>query len=107
MTAGAREVHDEFPQYGFAGHKGYGTAAHLAALQARMVRACCTTGAVCARGAELACGGVPMISPSVVVIHSRDNAFVKDLRRLAQDSTAYASRVWLEGTIQRRWRQFT
>ncbi|MCO5110080.1 MAG: RNA methyltransferase [Burkholderiaceae bacterium] len=40
-----------------------------------------------------------MISPSVVVIHSRDNAFVKDLRRLAQDSTAYRKqgRVWLEG----------
>ena len=26
---------------------------------------------------NLACGGVPMISPSVVVIHSRDNAFVR------------------------------
>ena len=40
-----------------------------------------------------------MISPSVVVIHSRDNAFVKDLRRLAQDTTAYRKqgRVWLEG----------
>ena len=25
--------HLEFPQYGFAGHKGYGTAAHLAALR--------------------------------------------------------------------------
>ena len=32
-------------------------------------------------------------------VHSRDNAFVKDLRRLAQDSTAYRKqgRVWLEG----------
>ena len=28
------QVHDEFPHYGFAGHKGYGTAAHMAALQA-------------------------------------------------------------------------
>lgn len=28
------QVHEEFPQYGFAGHKGYGTAAHLAALRA-------------------------------------------------------------------------
>lgn len=27
------QVHDELPQYGFAGHKGYGTAAHLVALQ--------------------------------------------------------------------------
>ncbi len=27
------QVHDEFPQYGFAGHKGYGTAVHLAALR--------------------------------------------------------------------------
>ena len=25
-------LHQQFPQYGFAGHKGYGTAAHLAAL---------------------------------------------------------------------------
>ena len=40
-----------------------------------------------------------MTSPSVTTIHSRDNAFVKDLRRLAQDSTAYRKqgRVWLEG----------
>lgn len=28
------QVHDDFPQYGFAGHKGYGTAAHMAALRA-------------------------------------------------------------------------
>ncbi|MBN9365782.1 MAG: RNA methyltransferase [Comamonadaceae bacterium] len=36
---------------------------------------------------------------SVTFVHSRDNAFVKDLRRLAQDSTAYRKqgRVWLEG----------
>ena len=40
-----------------------------------------------------------MTSPSVIAIHSRDNAFVKDLRRLAQDTTAYRKqgRVWLEG----------
>lgn len=40
-----------------------------------------------------------MTSSSVTVIHSRDNAFVKDLRRLAQDTTAYRKqgRVWLEG----------
>lgn len=33
------------------------------------------------------------------LIHSRDNALFKDLRRLAQDSTAYRKqgRVWLEG----------
>ena len=33
------------------------------------------------------------------LIQSRDNAFVKDLRRLSQDSTAYRKqgRVWLEG----------
>ncbi len=28
------EFHNEYPQYGFAGHKGYGTAEHLAALRA-------------------------------------------------------------------------
>ena len=28
------QVDVDYPQYGFAGHKGYGTAAHLAALQA-------------------------------------------------------------------------
>lgn len=27
------ELHTQYPQYGFAGHKGYGTAEHLAALQ--------------------------------------------------------------------------
>jgi ribonuclease HII len=32
-TAGARQVHEQYPQYGFAGHKGYGTAAHMAALR--------------------------------------------------------------------------
>ena len=37
--------------------------------------------------------------PSVTLIQSRDNNFVKDLRRLAQDSAAYRKqgRVWLEG----------
>ncbi|RYF40361.1 MAG: RNA methyltransferase, partial [Comamonadaceae bacterium] len=35
----------------------------------------------------------------LIPIRSRDNVFVKDLRRLAQDSTAYRKqgRVWLEG----------
>ena len=39
------------------------------------------------------------VSSSVTHIHSRDNALVKDLRRLAQDSTAYRKqgRLWLEG----------
>lgn len=27
------QIHNQLPQYGFAAHKGYGTAAHLAALQ--------------------------------------------------------------------------
>ena len=40
-----------------------------------------------------------MTSSSVTAIHSRENTFVKDLRRLAQDTTAYRKqgRVWLEG----------
>ena len=40
-----------------------------------------------------------MTSSSVTAIHSRDNTFVKDLRRLAQDTTPYRKqgRVWLEG----------
>jgi len=40
-----------------------------------------------------------MTSSSVIAIHSRDNTFVKDLRRLAQDTTAYRrqGRMWLEG----------
>lgn len=40
-----------------------------------------------------------MTAPSVTHIQSRDNALLKDLRRLAQDSTAYRKqgRVWLEG----------
>ena len=38
-------------------------------------------------------------SPQVTEIHSRDNAFVKELRRLSQDSTAYRKQgqIWLEG----------
>lgn len=40
-----------------------------------------------------------MTSDNVTFVQSRDNAFVKDLRRLAQDSSAYRKqgRVWLEG----------
>ena len=40
-----------------------------------------------------------MTSEGPQVIGSRDNAFLKELRRLAQDSTAYRKqgRVWLEG----------
>lgn len=40
-----------------------------------------------------------MNAPAITHIQSRDNTFVKDLRRLAQDTTAYRKqgRVWLEG----------
>ncbi len=40
-----------------------------------------------------------MSSPAVQHLASRDNAFLKDLRRLAQDSTAYRKqgRFWVEG----------
>ncbi|MDD2546214.1 MAG: RNA methyltransferase [Burkholderiaceae bacterium] len=40
-----------------------------------------------------------MTSSPITTLHSRDNAFVKELRRLSQDSTAYRKqgRVWLEG----------
>lgn len=40
-----------------------------------------------------------MNETSVVGVHSRDNPLVKDLRRLAQDSTAYRkqARFWVEG----------
>lgn len=40
-----------------------------------------------------------MTSSGPQFIHSRDNALLKDLRRLAQDSTAYRKqgRIWLEG----------
>ncbi|GKT23132.1 RNA methyltransferase [Acidovorax sp. SUPP3334] len=40
-----------------------------------------------------------MSSDNTTFVQSRDNAFVKDLRRLAQDSVAYRKqgRVWLEG----------
>lgn len=39
------------------------------------------------------------MSSAPTIIKSRDNTFVKDLKRLAQDSTAYRKqgRVWLEG----------
>jgi RNA methyltransferase, TrmH family len=40
-----------------------------------------------------------MSVPEPVLVSSRDNAFVKDLRRLSRESTAYRKqgRVWLEG----------
>lgn len=40
-----------------------------------------------------------MTALETTVIRSRDNAFLKDLRKLAQDNTAYrkSARVWLEG----------
>ncbi|MBP9683684.1 MAG: RNA methyltransferase, partial [Rhodoferax sp.] len=40
-----------------------------------------------------------MIESQVQHITSRDNAFLKDLRRLSQDSTAYRKqgRFWVEG----------
>lgn len=40
-----------------------------------------------------------MTAPDVTRIQSRDNAFLKELRRLAQDSTQYRKqgRVWIEG----------
>lgn len=40
-----------------------------------------------------------MAAATPLVIQSRDNALLKDLRRLSQDSTAYRKqgRVWLEG----------
>jgi len=39
------------------------------------------------------------MKPAITFIQSRDNALLKDVRRLAQDSTAYRKqgRVWLEG----------
>jgi TrmH family RNA methyltransferase len=48
-------------------------------------------------GAGADTGGAP--NAAATFIQSRDNAFVKDLRRLAQDSGAYRrqGRVWLEG----------
>jgi hypothetical protein len=71
---------------GFAAHKGYGTAAHLAALQAH---------GACAlhrrslrpwrpRWRKRGCRDEPR-----PFIHSRDNPLVKDLKRLAQDNGAY------------------
>lgn len=53
-----------------------------------------------------------MTSSLVTAIHSRENPFVKDLRRLAQDTTAYRKqgRIWLEGdhlcraALARGWR---
>lgn len=53
-----------------------------------------------------------MTTSAVTVIESRDNAWVKDLRKLAQDSTAYRKqgRIWLEGdhlcraALVRGWR---
>lgn len=53
-----------------------------------------------------------MTSDAVTHIHSRENTFVKELRRLAQDNVAYRrqGRLWLEGdhlcraALARNWR---
>jgi TrmH family RNA methyltransferase len=53
-----------------------------------------------------------MSAPAVQQISSRDNPLLKELRRLAQDNTAYrkSGRVWVEGdhlaraALQRGWR---
>lgn len=42
-----------------------------------------------------------MTSSAVTLIQSRDNALVKDLRRLAQDTTAYRKQGRAHGTLQR------
>ena len=50
-----QQLHEEFPQYGFAAHKGYGTPEHLEAL--RVHGACRTTAASSARWRAMARAG--------------------------------------------------
>ena len=88
-------LHVEYPSYGFADHKGYATASHLSALKLH--------GAVpapppqfCARGGADRRAG---FMSRVRLIGSRSNPQWQQLRRLAQQPSAYRQqrRVWLEG----------
>jgi hypothetical protein len=90
------EFHLEYPQYGFADHKGYSTAEHLAAL--REHGACPQHRRSFAPVAEVLAVSSEG-SAAVTHVTSRDNPLIKDLRKLSQDSTAYRKqgRVWLEG----------
>jgi ribonuclease HII len=94
-----QQLHEEFPQYGFAAHKGYGTPEHLEALR-------CTAPAATTAGSspggghdDAGAGRRRHRHPAVTVVVSASNPQFKALRLLAQDSTAWRKqgRIWLEG----------
>ena len=95
-----RQVHEQYPQYGFAGHKGMAPRPTWRRCRPMGLRS--ITVARLRRWPGTGFGrrkNACMTSSAVTLIQSRDNALVKDLRRLAQDTTAYRKqgRVWLEG----------
>ncbi|MDA8456359.1 ribonuclease HII [Acidovorax sp. GBBC 3334] len=64
-------LHETYPHYGFASHKGYGTAEHMAALQAHGVcpehrRSFAPVAAAAQRGVVVHAGG--MVEPAAVVV---------------------------------------
>jgi ribonuclease HII len=93
------ELDQQYPGYGFAQHKGYGTAQHLAALKEQ---GACPQHRKSFRPVSEVAGigrnpGDTMNVPTH--ISSRDNALLKDLRRLATGTTDYRKqgRFWAEG----------
>ena len=105
------ELDVQYPHYGFAVHKGYGTPRHLAAL--RQFGACPEHRRSFSPVAEVL--DEPPVAPrrmapqrvaqadddarQVIEVHSRDNDVVKVLRRLSGHNTAYRKhgRFWVEG----------
>ena len=96
MTAGAARL-QQYPQYGFAGHKGYGTAAHMAALPGHGAsiyhrRSFAPVAKVLRPQKERR-----MTSSAVTLIQSRDNALVKDLQAWRKTPRLYRKQAGLAG----------
>lgn len=79
------ELHLEFPHYGFAGHKGYGTPEHLEALKRHGAcvhhrRSFSPVAAALARAAAIASAPAPMDAPVTTVLYGDGVQLAVDVR---------------------------
>ncbi|MGJ7521112.1 ribonuclease HII [Variovorax sp. LT1P1] len=79
------ELHLEFPHYGFAGHKGYGTPEHLEALKRHGAcvhhrRSFSPVAAALARAAAIASAPAPMDLPVTTVLYGDGVQLAVDIR---------------------------
>jgi ribonuclease HII len=79
------ELHLEFPHYGFAGHKGYGTPEHLEALKRHGAcvhhrRSFSPVAAALARAAAIASAPAPMDVPVSTVLYGDGVQLAVDVR---------------------------